>query len=156
MRREWMILGLGLWALGCAEPFNSETLGVTYEPPRDAGRVQWQKDNRLAVFPGGVELELVLADNPISPSKTEPWEILEAARRAGASGLEGTTDSVQFGTVGLGPCTRVQLTQGTHRTLAYITRHPRGYLVARAVGAGAEFHARSNAFERSLGSLRWR
>jgi hypothetical protein len=136
----------------CGKPFSSDTLGIRYEPPDNARIVGTEAHGRKVTFAGGIQLELVeiARSEPSLPARA----LLHVVQQAGASELEGELDSATNGTLAIGPVARVQLRSGNQRSLVYIAQHPRGYLVLKLTASAEDFGRKSNAFERSLGSLK--
>jgi hypothetical protein len=156
MRTLSLALLAGVLALtGCSRTYDSELLGLKYEPPRGFDFLEEKPGPpRLARFSKG--LELLSADTAL-PAVEEAHlaDILQKAwRSSGMPAEPGNVISSRVGTLHSAPVARYALHDGGSRTLLYVVPRGASFLMVRFTSSDAGYAQLESLVERSLGSLR--
>lgn len=159
MRAEWRALWVValLGAAACSKGYQSEALGLRYEPPSGMSLRSEEETVALgsrgqlkvgrAEFKGGLTLSMV--EGLTLPVSASPEEILTAV---GVPPPERRVSS-RPGSLGIGPCLRAEFEDGGERMLFYYVPLEDRALIIRYRAPVSAYGMGSAAVERSLGTL---
>lgn len=159
MRTEWRALWVValLGAAACSKGYQSEALGLKYEPPAGMALVSEEQTVALgshgqlkvsrAVFEDGLTLSMV--EGLTLPVSASPEEILTAV----GVPPPGRRVSSRPGSLGIGPCVRAEFEEAGERMLFYYVPLKDRALIIRYRAPSRAYGMGSAAVERSLGTL---
>jgi hypothetical protein len=152
-RPVWLLLISAVLSTGCSRSFESDAVGIRFEPPASMKLLKEQPGSpAVAMFQSGLEIRSIPG---AAPSIAEPMlrASFEELRKTSGLELPGEIRSARAGSIPAGPVARYELNRGDEYTLVYVVPSNGRYVLITLTAPEAEYGRLQKQLERSLATL---